>query len=281
MTVALRCPVRGCGRPLTRADARWTCPQAHSFDVSRSGALNLLQPQDRRSAHPGDSKDAAQARRRLAGLGHATAVHGALRHAIAGRPRPTGRPLTVLDVGCGEGVFLRSLARLEALDLHGVDISAPSVDLAARAQPGAHFVVANADRSLPWADRSFDVIVSIDARVNAAEFARLLAPGGLLLVAVPAPDDLIELRARVQGRGLQKSRVERVEQELAGGFSLLERATVKEARWFEPSALRDLLVATYRGFRAGEREAAEVLEPMTVTLAHDVLAFTPRRVAKD
>lgn len=280
MTVALRCPVRGCGQPLTRADARWLCPLAHSFDVSRSGALNLLQPQDRRSAHPGDSKEAAQARRRLADLGHATAVHGALRHAIAARPRAAGRLLELLDVGCGEGAFLRSLAGLESLDLHGIDISAPSVDLAARAQPGAHFVVANADRSLPWVDGSFDVITSIDARVNAGEFARLLAPDGLLLVAVPAPDDLIELRERVQGQGLQKSRSERVEQELAAAFTPIDRTTVREARWFEPAALRDLLVATYRGFRAGERDAVAALEATTVTLSHDVLAFTPRTVPR-
>lgn len=280
MTAALRCPVRGCGQPLARADARWLCPQAHSFDVSRSGAVNLLQPQDRRSLHPGDSREAAQARRRLADLGHATAVHSALRHAIAARRRAERRLLELLDVGCGEGAFLRSVSGLEAVGLHGVDISAPSVDLAARAQPGAHFVVANADRSLPWVDGSFDVITSIDARVNAGEFARLLAPDGLLLVAVPAPDDLIELRERVQGQGLQKSRSERVEQELAAAFTLVDRTTVREARWFEPAALRDLLVATYRGFRAGEREAVAALEATTVTLSHDVLAFTPRTLAR-
>jgi hypothetical protein len=55
---------------------------------------------------------------------------------------------------------------------------------------------------------------------------------------------------------------------------------VREARWFEPAALRDLLVATYRGFRAGERDAVAALEATTVTLSHDVLAFTPRTVPR-
>lgn len=280
MAVALRCPVRGCGQPLARSEARWSCPQAHSFDVSRSGAINLLQPQDRRSLHPGDSREAAQARRRLADLGHATAVHGALRHAIASRPRVPGRSLSILDVGCGEGAFLRSLVGVDAVELHGVDISAPSVDLAARAQPSAHFIVANADRALPYANRSFDAIVSIDARVNPSEFARLLMDDGLLLVAVPAPDDLVELRTRVQGEGLQKSRVERVREALREGFAELDHTTVREARRFEPASQRDLLVATYRGFRKGEREAAAGLEAMTVTLSHDVIAFAPKRIAK-
>ena len=58
----------------------------------------------------------------------------------------------------------------------------------------AAWVVANADRLLPYADRSFSVILSITARMNAGEFRRVLRDDGRLLVALPAPEDLIELR---------------------------------------------------------------------------------------
>src|SRR5450755_3800076 len=56
--VTLLCTVRGCRRPLSRESNRFVCERGHSFDVARSGYLNLLQPQDRRSANPGDSKEA-------------------------------------------------------------------------------------------------------------------------------------------------------------------------------------------------------------------------------
>ena len=65
----LLCPVRECHLPLVREDRRVFCPRAHSFDVARSGYLNLLQPQDRRSKQPGDTTEAVAARRRLHDLG--------------------------------------------------------------------------------------------------------------------------------------------------------------------------------------------------------------------
>lgn len=282
MPVVLRCTVRGCGEPLcgprprspSREAPRWTCPRNHSFDQHRSGSLNLLQPQDRRSKHPGDSRDSAQARRRLAGTGHAQAVHRAFEHVI--RSRSQRGPATLLDVGCGEGAFLRHIASVPGLERHGADISAPSIELAAKASPEVLFVVANADRLLPYADHAFDFVTSIDARVNAGEFQRLLSPGGLILVAVPGPDDLIELRERVQGAKVEKPRALRVVEELGKSLRLVEQATVRDSRTFDPPVLRDLLTVTYRGFRQSERVAVESLTAMTVTLSHEVLAFELR-----
>ena len=274
MSVALRCTVRDCAASLTRQGARWACEKGHSFDQHRSGSLNLLQPQDRRSRHPGDSREAAQARRRLAEIGHADAVYRAFSHGVGSRSQ--GRPAGLLDVGCGEGAFLRSIAGVPALERHGVDISAPSIELAAKASPEVRFVVANADRSLPYADQSFDFVTSIDSRVNASEFERVLRNDGLILVAVPAPDDLIELREHVQGGRVEKSRSARIEEELGKSLRLADRTTIRDQRTFEPSVLRDLLTVTYRGFRQSERAAVESMGAMNVTLSHEVLAFERR-----
>ena len=165
---------------------------------------------------------------------------------------------------------------MRGLERHGLDISSPSIELAARASPEVLFVVANADRSLPYEDGAFDFVTSIDSRINPGEFHRVLSPGGLVLAAVPSPDDLIELRERIQGGKIEKSRVPRVEEEAGTSLSLVERTTVRETRRFDPPALRDLLTATYRGFRRSERAAVESLSAMSVTLAHEVLAFARR-----
>ncbi len=274
MNVTLRCPVRGCPERLNREATRWTCASNHSFDRHRTGSLNLLQPQDRRSQTPGDSKETALARRRLAGTGHADPVHQALAHVI--RSRSQAGPVSLLDVGCGEGSFLRSLAGIPGLECHGLDISAPSIDMAAKASPEILFVVANADRFMPYADRSFDFVTSIDARVNALEFQRVLSGRGLVLFAVPGPDDLMELRERIQGGKALKSRTERVEAELAKHFTLADKLLVRETHTLDPPVLRDLLTATYRGFRQSERAAVESLSTMSVTLCHEILAFQPR-----
>jgi 23S rRNA (guanine745-N1)-methyltransferase len=274
VAVVLRCTVRGCAEPLTREGTRWACAKGHSFDQHRTGSLNLLQPQDRRSKHPGDSREAALARRRLAGTGHADAVYRAFSHVIGSGSQ--GKQATLLDVGCGEGSFLRHVAGIAGLERHGVDISAPSIELAAKDSPEVLFVVANADRFLPYADQAFDFVTSIDARVNAREFERVLRKGGLILIAVPGPDDLIELRERVQGGRVEKSRAERVEEELGKLLRLTHRTTIRDQLTFEPAALRDLLTVTYRGFRQSERAAVESLGAMNVTLSHEVLAFERR-----
>ena len=55
----------------------------------------------------------------------------------------------------------------------------------------ADVVVANADRRLPLLDASVDLVMSLHGRRNPAECARVLTASGSLLVALPAPDDLI------------------------------------------------------------------------------------------
>ena len=273
MSVLLKCPVRGCGETLHDRGPLWRCDRAHSFDRHRSGALNLLQPQDKRSKSPGDSRETALARRRLTDAGILRPVHDAFRHAIGAR---VARGAALLDVGCGEGALLRTLHDGYPLELHGVDLSSPAIELAAKASPDARFLVANADRALPYADASFDVVTTIDARANAQEFARVLKPGGLVLAAVPAADDLIELRERLYEAKVERPRAERLERELGTRFEVQERSSVRERRQLEPSTLRDLLTATYRGFRASEQAAVAALEPMSVTLSHDLIALRLR-----
>ncbi|MBM3977128.1 MAG: hypothetical protein FJ299_09075, partial [Planctomycetes bacterium] len=75
----LACTVRGCGRPLASRGTALACERAHAFDRARAGYVNLLQPQDRRSAVPGDAPEAWRARERWFERGHAAALLDLLR----------------------------------------------------------------------------------------------------------------------------------------------------------------------------------------------------------
>jgi 23S rRNA (guanine745-N1)-methyltransferase len=265
----LICPVRDCGEPLERWERALICPRGHSFDLARSGYANLLQPQDRRSKVPGDSLAAVEARRRLLDAGYGAPLLRALREEIEPLGLPAGT--AVLDVGCGEGYYLSSIARERSVEAHGVDLSAAAVDLAARRYPGAAWIVANADRSLPYAAGSFDLILSIDARLHPAEMRRVLKEGGRLLVAVPGPDDLVELRAAVLGEGRLRDRLEGASGRLAEYFEIEARRTVRDAVRLGPAEVRDALAATYR-LRDSRRPAIAGIE---VTLSHQLARFRP------
>ena len=100
----------------------------------------------------------------------------------------------VLDAACGEGYGAALLAR-HAASVHGVDISGDAIAHARKRYgglPGLSLQVGDATAldALPAA--SYDLIVSFETLEHVAEqdrmlagFARLLAPGGVLLVSSP------------------------------------------------------------------------------------------------
>jgi len=255
----LLCPVRGCHLALTREDKRVVCTRGHSFDIARSGYINLLQPQERRSKKPGDTVAAVAARRQL----HDRGVTEPLLHGIAETINASSGDV-VLDAGCGDGFYLGSLARERGFDAHGVDISIPAIDAAAKLHPSIEWIVANADRFLPYADRSFSIGLSITGRMNAGEFRRVLRDDGRLLVALAAPDDLIELR------GTGRDRADRTIETFANNFNLIDRRRVTTHADLDAGAVQDVLLSIYRPKRAQPAEA------MRVTLSLDLLLLRPR-----
>jgi len=242
--------------PLVREAGRLVCGAGHSFDVARSGYVNLLQPQERRSKQPGDTVAAVAARRRL----HDRGVTEPLLRGISELAGLSGEDV-VLDAGCGDGFYLGSMAREAGFEAHGVDISIPAVDAAARRYPGVEWIVANADRLVPWADRSFSLVMSITARMNAPEFRRVLRADGRLLVALPSPEDLVELR------GAGRDRVERTVETFAEGFVLAEQRRVGTCVELDAAGVEDVLLSIYRPM--GSRPA----EAMRVTFSLDLLLF--------
>jgi SAM-dependent methyltransferase len=95
----------------------------------------------------------------------------------------------ILDAGCGSGRNMVELASHG--DVTGVELSATSVCLARQRAVGE--VVECSVLEMPFADDSFDLAVSLDVIEHLAddggalqELRRVVAPGGALLVTVPA-----------------------------------------------------------------------------------------------
>lgn len=252
----LLCPVRDCRLPLVREGRQLRCSQGHSFDVARSGYVNLLQPQDRRSKEPGDAAKAVEARRRLHDRGFSLPLLEAIRSLLAAEHGDV-----VLDAGCGDGFYLGTMAQQVGFAGHGVDISIPAVNAAAKRYPHCEWSVANADRFLPYASGSFTKMMTITARSNRAEFRRVMRDRGRLLVAVPSPEDCIELR----GKG--KDRVARTLETFAEGFQLLEQRRAATVADLDKAAVEDVLVSIYRPLRSTPVEA------MRLTFSLDLLLF--------
>jgi SAM-dependent methyltransferase len=116
------------------------------------------------------------------------------------RPARAGdtRPARVWDVGCGPGHVTAFLAGL-GLDAAGIDLSDRMVAQARARHPDLEFS-AGSMIALPAPDGAWDGLISFyslihliddaDVRTALAEFRRVLADGGLLLLAVHAGEEV-------------------------------------------------------------------------------------------
>src|SRR5271166_4031208 len=99
------------------------------------------------------------------------------------------RPARILDAGCGSGRNMVELAPLGTVT--GVELSQTSVSLARAREVGE--VIEGSVLDMPFDPASFDLAVSLDVIEHLQddldalrELRRVVAPGGSLLVTVPA-----------------------------------------------------------------------------------------------
>jgi len=193
----LACPA--CGLPLNRQGATFACANGHVFDVAREGYVNLLLAQHRHSKDPGYNREMIGARRDFFDNAHYERLADEIAEIIAGY-LPEHAPAVVLDAGCGEGYYLRRLrhylaetGRSGSTFRCGLDISKHGIRVAARRDPEGLYAVAGTFR-MPVLPASVDVLLSHFSPVSAADFRRVVRPGGVVLVGGPAEDHLFSFK---------------------------------------------------------------------------------------
>jgi ubiquinone/menaquinone biosynthesis C-methylase UbiE len=113
----------------------------------------------------------------------------------------TANPRRILEVGCGWGELAEWVGRETEAEVVALDISPHMVELARRRGVEA---AAGDVQELPFGDAEFDVAVAAwmlyhvpDLDRGLAELARVLRPGGRLVVATNSRFHLLELRELV------------------------------------------------------------------------------------
>ncbi|PYG02057.1 23S rRNA m(1)G-748 methyltransferase [Georgenia satyanarayanai] len=221
----LRCPV--CAAALQRTDRSVRCAGGHGFDLARQGYLTLLGGGSR--AGQGDTADMVAAREAFLGRGHYAPIAAALAETATTVPAADddGDTPLVLDLAGGTGFYLAAvLDALPAAVGLDVELSPYAARRAARAHPRLAAVRADVWQRLPLATGSAAAVLSVFGPRNAPEIARVLAPGGRLVVVAPSQDHLAEIIGPLGMIGVAPDKADRLARQLAD-FAVVEERAVR------------------------------------------------------
>lgn len=290
----LLCPVcRNSLRPGDDAARTLVCGAGHSFDAAKQGYFNFLVGKG--TVFEADTADMVAARFDFLSAGHyrplADAVADLAAPALA---RSAGKRPTVLDAGTGTGHYLRAVLdrakqdrakqnraepeeteqeraehqgeapggfprELVPAQAIGLDISKFALRRAARMNPEAFNVVGDVWQPLPVADHAADVVTVVFAPRNAPEFARVLRPGGRLVVVTPRPGHLEEIAGRAGLLGIEPAKDERLAMSLGKHFTPAGSRDLDLALLLDPRDVANLALMGPAGHHL-DRAALAALE---------------------
>ncbi len=240
---SLTCPV--CHDRLTRSDSALVCPAGHSFDVAREGYVNLLlRPKGARPI-TGDTAQMLGARRRFLEGGFyrplLDGLVGTAQEALGDRDQGASGPPLVLEVGSGEGYYIGGIANgigsATGAAFVGADVSKAAARLAARRYPDVSFFVADVHRRICVPDASVSLLLDVFAPRDPEEFARVLEPGGSVLVVIPSPSHLAGLRSELGLLQIEEDKEARLLDRFSAHFMLADRREIEFEIQLPPEAV--------------------------------------------
>nr|WP_262365423.1 methyltransferase domain-containing protein [Gordonia sp. OPL2] len=258
------------------------CTASHRFDIARQGYVSLTD--GRPGQHLSDTAPMVAARRRVHACGFFDPVATAVAHAVQ-RTATTDRPNVVADAGAGTGHYLATALdgddRLRGL---GIDLSKYCARAVARCHPRAAALVADVWRPWPIRTASVGVVLSIFSPRNIDEFARVLHPGGTLVVVTPRPDHLAEIVGPMGMLEVGADKDTRLRMATAAHFDLVDHTDLRLARGLDAALVADVVAM---GPSAFHRSAGDILADaetlaaasgghLDVTVSVGVSVFRPR-----
>ena len=187
----LRCPI--CSGSFHQEGKSLICGKGHCYDIARQGHVNFA-PNAKQSFY---KKELFESRAKVFEAGVFAPVVEAVGKALESCVKDECP--VVVDAGCGEGYYLRSVCPARKMNRIGFDLAKEAVLLAARGDKQATYFVGDLAH-IPLADGCCDAVLDVFTPANYAEFGRILKADGVLIKLAPRAGYLHELRAAAGGR---------------------------------------------------------------------------------
>jgi 23S rRNA (guanine745-N1)-methyltransferase len=156
-----------------------------------------------------------------------------------------------------------------------MDLSKEATRLAARRHPEICFFVADVKRRLLFADNALYALLNVFAPRNPSEFGRVLAPGGLLLIAIPTPAHLETVRATFGLLDVEQDKRENVMAQMTGLFEAQGEQRIAYEIKLDGPQLENLIRMTPNYWHTSQKtwEAIQSTKDVKVTVSFDLLAW--------
>ncbi|NNG18676.1 23S rRNA methyltransferase [Naumannella sp. ID2617S] len=244
----LRCP--HCESACELTDRVLSCARGHRFDLARQGYVNLL---TRAAPRHADTAEMVAERADFLSGRHFDPLIDLL--------GTRARGSRLLEVGAGTGHYLAGVRSGLGENARGLatDLSAYACRRAARL-PRVGAVVADTWAGLPVLDGVIDTLLCVFAPRNPAEFARVLAPQGRVLVLTPTEHHLAELRSTLGLLEVERGKRQRLHQTMGEQLTLLDEQELAYHLDLTASDLRRLVAMGPNAFHHSDPAVPERAE---------------------
>lgn len=185
-----------CKEKLIKNGKSYSCKNNHTYDISKSGYVNLLLDNQKHSKNPGDDKDMVISRKNFLEKGYYQGISEKVNEIILSLL--TKDDINILDIGCGEGYYTEKLktflnTRKIKNRIIGIDISKDAIMVASKKNKDIEWIVASAS-NLPLEDESLDFIICMFAKIIPEEKIRCLKKNGYLIIVSTGENHLLEMK---------------------------------------------------------------------------------------
>lgn len=263
---ALWCPL--CGHRLDRVERSLHCGSGHVVDIARQGYVAFTAGGG--PHHRGDSASMVLARSEFLAAGHYAPIAAAVTE---------GAPTAgwCVELAGGTGYYAaRVLDARPGLNGVTIDVSKQAAKSAASSHERLASLTGDVYATLPIRTATADLVLSIFGPRRGDEVARILAPGGVVVVVTPRTGHLAELRERFSLLAIGADKEAKLDSAVAP-LALFDRGELEYTSDFTTDDVVNSIMMGPNAFHHDRAEveavAGQVASPTRVTVSVTVSRF--------
>lgn len=247
------CPV--CKGILNKNENSYCCAKNHSFDIAKSGYVNLLLSNQMNAKNPGDNKLMVKARTDFLNKGYYSPLAEKLSEIIKEICKEN---MTILDAGCGEGYYTSKVYENinKNTSFFGIDISKNALAVASKRNININYAVASIFH-IPFSDCSCDIVMTLFAPFCREEIYRILKKDGTLVMVIPSENHLWSFKRAIYDKPYKNE----VKDTKIEGFELTKKELINNIISLESNEdIKNLFSMTPYYYKTGTDGSKKVSE---------------------